>query len=519
MFTINNKPIFNSYNLSILLRGYHLKTTKEKIENYIKYIKEIVFVRSSIVKRNKARQTNAIDLNKFCELNPKIQFHSKQIDFQTNTVTNNENVIEFEYQNLFALNPQKTFDNIVVSNKLTPEEIKIRKEWDISLRDIGQSWGRNIFVEMLPKFDFNWEDITPEFINILLVVFTLITKAMQLYLINIGDGKLEDLSWDALDKFIDDLNSEFRFENDRLIETDKSYNLMTMLCCGRIEFYHKIDDVIIYTPLLHLKSGSDNVLLENIYNLFIENPIKYNHLISCLVHNFVKDELDIPIKIVLPKKSLFLGEIPGDNIVDLTFKICNIIFNKTNIKSGENDILFIVHHQIKSLYEFGKKYIHENLNIETQREKYLNAKSNDDITDLTVISKFQTNIKNSVAIRILMEIVSGEKINFALKVKGTTNFKVSNYIVSLWDNLINDIINDIHINDLIGYDHQDIKDFMDSILNAKFISSITNHYLNTNIMYVNRKNPEFIKWVDYLCKFERLHKHCVYCWNNIKQIQ
>ena len=518
MFTINNKPIFNSYNLSILLRGSHLKTSKEKIENYIKYIKEIVFVRSSVVKRNKARQTNKIDLNRFCELNPKIQFHSKQINFQTNTVTSNENIIEFEYQNLFALDPQKTFDNIVVSNKLTPEEIKMRKEWDISLRDIGQSWGRNIFVDMLPKFDFNWEDITPEFINILLVVFTLITKAMQLYLININDGKLEDLSWDALDKFINDLNSELRFENDKLVETDKSYNLITMLCCGRIEFYHKIEDVIIYTPLLHLRSGSDNELLENIYNLFIENPIKYNHLISCLVHNFVKDELDVPLKIVLPRNSLFLGEIPGDNIVDLTFKICNIIFNKTNIKSVENDILYIVHHQIKSLYEFGKKYIHENLNYEVQKEKYLNAKSGDDINNLEAISKFQINIKNAVAIRILTEVASGEKLNFAMKFKGTTKFKVTNYIVSLWDNLINDIVNDVNINELIGCDHHDIKDFMDSILNSKFIPSVANHYLNTTMMYVNRKNPEFIKWVDYLCKFERLHKYCVQCWDNIKHM-
>ena len=105
-----------------------------------------------------------------------------------------------------------------------------------------------------------------------------------------------------------------------------------------------------------------------------------------------------------------------------------------------------------------------------------------------------------------------------MKFKGTTKFKVTNYIVSLWDNLINDIVNDVNINELIGCDHHDIKDFMDSILNSKFIPSVANHYLNTTMMYVNRKNPEFIKWVDYLCKFERLHKYCVQCWDNIKHM-
>lgn len=518
MFTINNKPIFNTYNISTLLRGNQLKTTKEKIENYIKYVKEIVYIRSSVVGRKRARKTFVIDLDKYCEFNPKIQFHSKQINFETNTVTNNENNIDFEYQRLFALNPKQNFDNIIISNKLTSEEIEMRKKWDISLEDIGHSWGRNVFVEMLPKFEFNWEDITPEFINTILIVFTLITKAVQMHLINRNEGKIEDLSWDALDKFIDDLNSELRFENGKLIETDKAYDLISLLISGRIEFYHQIEDLIIFMPLLHLKSYSDNELLTNIYNLFITNPVKYNHTIACLVHNFVKDELDIPIKIVLPKKSLILGEIPGDNIIDLTFKICNIIFNKTNIKSAENSILFTTYRQIKSLYEFGKKYNHENLDINSQIEKYINAKRNDDITEVTIISKFQINIKNMVATRILTEIISGEKINFALKYKGTNKFKVSNYMVSLWDNLITDIIKNINVEEIIGCDHPDIKEFMTLTLNGGFIPNVTNHYINTTIMYINRKNLEFIKWVDYMCKYERLHRHCVCCWDNIKQL-
>ena len=518
MFTINNKPIFNFYNISTILRGNHLKTTEEKIENYIKYVNEIVFIRNSVIEKKKKKAYN-IPLNEFCGLNPVVHFHTKQIDFDKNIITDSENSIAIKYQDLFALNSKQTFDDIIVSNDLTPEEIYMRKEWDISLEQIDQSWSRNLYNNMLPKFYFEWKHITPEFINTLLIVYTLIVKACQYYLMNITKNFSPNISWESLDKLINDLNSELHFENCKLKETDSAYNLMTILCCGQIEFYHKMDDFIIFTPLYPLYSGSDKEILEIIYKTFIENPVKYNHLIACLVHNFVKDELDIPIKLILPKKSLFLGEIPGDNVIDLTVKICNTIFNKTNIKSGDNNVYCNVYSQVKSLYEFSKICSAEIENgYQIQQKKYLIAKENEDITDLTYISKFQINIKNVIIMRILTEIVSGEKINFSLKYKNSTKHKITNYIVSLWDNLINDMLININKEELIGIEYHDINDFMMFILNIKFTPRVPYHYVNSHLMYINRNDAKFIQWMNDLCKYERLHTHCKECWKNISKL-
>ena len=87
MFAINNKPIFNFYNISTILRGNHLKTTEEKIENYIKYVNEIVFIRNSIIEKKKKKAYN-MPLNEFCGLNPVVHFHSKQIDFGVMAIKN-----------------------------------------------------------------------------------------------------------------------------------------------------------------------------------------------------------------------------------------------------------------------------------------------------------------------------------------------------------------------------------------------------------------------------------------------
>jgi len=354
MFTVESKPIFNIYNIITLLKGNHLKTIEEKIENYIKYAREVLYIERNIIQKSKSKSFN-LTFEDFCDLNPISQMYSKQIDFENNKVTNSENIVEFKYQKLFAINPKKAYDNNIISDKLSPEEIKIRKTWDISLTSITKAWDRLLFTNMLPKFEFTLKDVTPDFINIIIIIYTLLIKSTQHYLketqsINHKDTH-KNMSWEALDKFIEDLNSELHFENGKLIETDKTFDLLTQLTSGKIEFYHKIEDIIIYTPLFHIETGSDKELLTHIYNLFQENPIKYNHLITCLVHNFIKDDLDIPLKLILPRKTLFF-EVPGDNIIDLTYKICNIIFNISGIKSGTNNILHVVYSRIRSLFEF-----------------------------------------------------------------------------------------------------------------------------------------------------------------------
>ena len=419
MFTINNKPIFNFYNVTTLLRGDHLKTTEEKIENYVKYVKEVLFIERNIIQKSKNKCYDST-LEEFCYLNPISQMYSKQIDFDNNKISNNENIVKFKYQKLFSINPDKTYDDIIVSDKLTPEEIKIRKAWDISLTSITKTWGRLLITNMLPKFEFTLKDVTPDFINIIIIIHTLLTKTMQHYLKDSQSFKHADthknMSWEALDKFIEDLNSELHFENGKLIETDKAFDLLSQLTSGKIEFYHQIEDLIIYTPLLHIETGSDKELLTHIYNLFQENPIKYNHLITCLVHNFVKDDLDIPLKLILPRKTLFF-EVPGDSVIDLTYKICNTIFNISGIKTGTNNILHVVYSRIRSLFEFLNKNNYQLPNKEIQINKYQEAIQNDNITEPSQLSKFQYTAKNVVIMKVLTEIFSGEKINFSLKDK------------------------------------------------------------------------------------------------------
>lgn len=519
MFTIDNKPIFNFYNITTLLRGDHLKTPEEKIENYIKYAREVLYIERNIIQKSKSKSFN-LTLEEFCELNPISQMYSKQIDFKNNKISNDENIVKFEYQKLFAINPEKTYDNIIVSNKLTPEEIKIRKSWDISLTSIKETWGRLLFTNMLPKFEFTLKDVTPDFINIIIIIQTLLTKSIQHYLKEAQSIKHKDIhknmSWEALDKFIEDLNSELHFENGKLIETDKAFDLLSQLTSGKIEFYHQIEDIIIYTPLFHIETGSDKELLTHVYNLFQENPIKYNHLIACLVHNFVKDDLDIPLKLTLPRKTLFF-EVPGDSVIDLTYKICNIIFNMSGIKSGTNNILDVVYSRIRSLFEFLNERDYKLPNKEIQMNKYQEAIQNDNITEPSQLSKFQYTAKNVVIMKVLTEIFSGEKINFSLKDKQNKH-RITNYIVSKWDNLINDMMNSIDKYELIGYDYSDVKDFMSLMLTIEFKPIIIYNYINSNVMYVNRNNPEFIKWMnENVCKFgtDRLHRHCIECWKNI----
>ena len=519
MFTINNKPIFNFYNITTLLRGDHLKTPEEKIENYVKYVKEILFIERNIIQKSKSKSFD-MTFEEFCELNPISQMFSKQIDFNNNKVSNNENIVEFEYQKLFAINPEETYDDIIVSDKLTPEEINMRKAWDISLTSIAMSWSRILFTNILPKFEFTLKDVTPDFINIIIIIHTFLTKATQYRLKKAHSIKHADthknMSWEALDKFIEDLNSELHFKNGKLIETDKAFDLLCQLTSGKIEFYQQIEDIIIYTPLFHIETGSDKELLIHIYNLFQENPIKYNHLITCLVHNFIKDDLDIPLKLILPRKTLFF-EVPGDNVIDLTYKICNSIFNISGIKSGTNNILNVVYSRIRSLFEFLNERDYKLSNKEIQINKYQEAIQNDNITEPSQLSKFQYTAKNVVIMKVLTEIFSGEKINFSLKDKQNKH-RITNYIVSLWDNLINDMIRSIDKYELIGYDYSDIKDFMSLMLTIDFKPIIIYNYINSNVMYVNRNNTEFIKWMnENVCKFgtDRLHYHCIESWKKI----
>ena len=122
--------------------------------------------------------------------------------------------------------------------------------------------------------------------------------------------------------------------------------------------------------------------------------------------------------------------------------------------------------------------------------------------------------------KILSEIFSGEKINFSLKDKDNKH-KITNYIVSLWDNLINDMLKSINKYELIGCDYSDIKDFMSLMLTTEFKPIIIYNYINSNVMYINRNNSEFIKWMnENICKFgtDRLHKHCIECWKNIHSL-
>ena len=120
--------------------------------------------------------------------------------------------------------------------------------------------------------------------------------------------------------------------------------------------------------------------------------------------------------------------------------------------------------------------------------------------------------------RILTEIVSGEKINFSLKYKNSTKHKITNYIVSLWDNLINDMLININKKELIGIEYPDINDFMMFILNIKFTPRVPYHYVNSHLMYINKNDAKFIQWMNDLCKYERLHTHCKECWKNISKL-
>ena len=214
---------------------------------------------------------------------------------------------------------------------------------------------------------------------------------------------------------------------------------MSNLVSGKVDFYQDVDCLQIYTPLINNKTGSDNETLSFIFKLFNSNVSKFQHIITLLVSNYIKDNSPIPIKIVLPKKMIF-GEIGGDNIVDFAYKFCDIITNRSDRKHKNTNTNYIMIYQLKTLFEFAKA---NNYSIEhdSQLERYIEYDS-DEPVEIKLLSKFQSNLKNCIGMAILSELYYCDRLSLTMR---------DDYgIIETFDKLITDVITNLDKESLIG---------------------------------------------------------------------
>lgn len=552
MFTINSKPIFNTFNIINITRQIKGETTKEIIDKWCDIVEDFLYTRRSLYfKRTTKTDFNAkrMTYEQWFNYRPIVPCNTKNLILKDDKIVIEEKST-YSYKHIFAVNPRGKLDepiDPILTKKynpkhkgpqLTEKEIKMRSEWDINLNDLDRSWDISIFLELLPKFRVNYNDVSIRFINLLLALHSEIIKAnSRRFGEDSGDSitvATKEVEWEHYDNMVNDILSFCDFSKDGYLidkygelessnlsnpqrnelkkRCDNAYNIITTILSGTVTYYVKSDVLNIYLPMLHKDINTDMELLEKIYELFTEDLPKYRNSIILLVNNYVKDYNAIPIKLNLPGRVPIFGEIEGDNIIEFTYKFCELIATRSGVKSKSNEVYYLVISQLRLLLKFAKRY-HTTYSIDHDRqvEKY-NEMNEDYPVEFKLLSKLQSNILNSVCMSILSELYYSNRINIT--------GRADRFVIDSYDELIQETIESIDISTLIGLDNAEFLPF------AKYFRLI-NHNEEVSPMVFkfftpvvglirNRNASEFNDKVERI-KI-KLHDYCIDKWCKINGI-
>lgn len=454
-------------------------------KHYNQIVNDVLFIKQAII--NKCRESVAGNVGKYIEKNQK-EYDYSQHCYKFNNLTNKYdryNVRKLKYNGIFNLN----------------------KEYDLTLEFIGPSWNIDFWITLLPKSYMKPEEIDVEMLNNLIAIYTECIRCKNQN--NRINGKLLEDRWDLLDDFINNMNAELEINNDGTIKyNDKLFNYFVILTSGDPDFYKKIEEFIIYTPLYNQRHHAGNYnLLDQIYTLFKEDQFKNVELIKILTHNFIKDRNPIGLK--LAPKNRFVDP---DNELILTNKITNLITNRSDKKWSSPIPYIMMIDQLNTLLDY---HIKNNFEVKSYEEtlKYYNEMYEDNEDEggieFRYLPNYQCNTKNAVAISILSELYYGDRIKIKLDTSELT--------VKAFDNLITKAIDAIDTN-FIGCDNPDVSQMFKFFNLAggpkqKINPYISGAYINVESMKRFKNKPQFKRWM-YQNEL-RIHKYCWKQWINI----
>lgn len=417
----------------------------DKIEEYIKVIKDIFIVKGMVVRKIKAHENN-VDVFEFIK-----KTYGLPLKHELDSVLK---PIVFDYSGLFL-----EYKKNQGFNKIYKSDFKYNHTFTLDSHEVDLSfnylvkhiWDNNFWLSLLPRFKFQPEHVTLDFINVLLCLYVELTRCQNVNckkLKDVNSGTENDMVWERIDRFTNSLLQCVNYED---VSSDNYYNLLTTLTSGEITFYTNVCDVKphIYTCFgYHSEIKDDKILIdETLYKLFMTNKTKYMNLIKINVFNFLADPNPLELKIDLGGRFS-----DGDDLISLVNKICNLIRNRSDrmVSTEENNAMKKIIHNYLMLYKSLKTHEYEpKVYDEDAKELFKDL-------EFRSITAKQTTPLNCLIMNVLSDYFYSDRI----KIKITTPAKV----FDAFDNLMNKVVEELKLkeNEIIRCD--EINSFLDFFL-------------------------------------------------------
>ena len=454
----------------------------DKIEEYIKVIKDIFVIKGMIVRKIKAHENN-VDVFEFIK---KTYGLSLKIDV-------NESVrpFVFDYSGLFL-----EYKKNQGFNKIYKGDFKYNYTFSLDSHEVDLSfnylvkhiWDNNFWLSLLPRFKFQPEHVTLDLMNVLLCLYVELTRCQNVNCKKLKDansGTENDIVWERIDRFT---NSLIQCMNYETVSSDNYYNLLTTLTSGEITFYTNVC-LHIYTCFSHHSEIKDDKILidETLFKLFMTNKTKYMNLIKINVFNFLADPNPLELKIDLGGRFT-----DGDDLISLVNKICNLIRNRSDrmVTGEENSAMKKIIHNYLMLYKSLKTHDYE---LKKYDEDALELFK--DLEFRSITAK-QTTPLNCLIMNVLSDYFYSDRI----KIKITTPAKVFDAFNNLMDKVVEEL--KLKENEIIRCD--EINGFLDFFLGKnKDVHPIS-------ISYLHLKTFSDYELKDFVMKNKlKLHKRVV----------
>ena len=419
----------------------------DKIEEYIKVIKDIFIVKGMIVRKIKAHENN-VDVFEFIKKTYGLPLKLDDGDIHA------IRPIVFDYSGLFL-----EYKKNQGFNKIYKSDFKYNHTFTLDSHEVDLSfnylvkhiWDNNFWLSLLPRFKFQPEHVTLDFINVLLCLYVELTRCQNVNckkLKDVNSGTENDIVWERIDRFTNSLLQCVNYEN---VSSDNYYNLLTTLTSGEITFYTNVKSHIYTCFSYHSEIKDDKILIdETLYKLFMTNKSKYMNLIKINVFNFLADPNPLELKIDLGGRFS-----DGDDLISLVNKICNLIRNRSDrmVSTEENNAMKKIIHNYLMLYKSLKTHEYEpKVYDEDAKELFKEL-------EFRSITAKQTTPLNCLIMNVLSDYFYSDRI----KIKITTPTKV----FDAFDNLMNKVVEELKEkeNEIIRCD--EINSFLDFFLGKK----------------------------------------------------
>ena len=454
----------------------------DKIREYIKVIKDIFVIKGMIVRKIKAHENN-VDVFEFIK---KTYGLPLKID-----VNETVNPFVFDYSGLFL-----EYKKNQGFNKIYKGDFKYNHTFTLDSHEVDLSfnylvkhiWDNNFWLSLLPRFKFQPEHVTLDFVNVLLCLYVELTRCQNVNCKKLKDansGTENDIVWERIDRFT---NSLIQCMNNETVSSDNYYNLLTTLTSGEITFYTNVNSHI-YTCFSHHSEIKDDKILidETLYKLFMTNKTKYMNLIKINVFNFLADPNPLELKIDLGGRFT-----DGDDLISLVNKICNLIRNRSDrmVSTEENNAMKKIIHNYLMLYKSLKTHEYEpKVYDEDAKELFKDL-------EFKSITAKQTTPLNCLIMNVLSDYFYSDRI----KIKITTPAKV----FDAFDNLMNKVVEELKLkeNEIIRCD--EINSFLDFFLGKN------KNECPISISYLHLKTFSDYDLKDFVMKNKlKLHKRVV----------